>query len=483
MKTIRLTVNREPREATVAARAQLAELLRDHLHLTGTHLGCEHGVCGACTVLVNGRPLRSCITWAHACEGADVVTVEGLRDDPIGEALRDAFSRHHALQCGFCTPGMLITAWDVVTRLAPVDDAAIRRELSGNLCRCTGYMGIVAAVRAVARQRRSEGRADVNGEAGARESLRAPAASSEPPGTDAIGAGEATGRDLAAQDTATSESSKADTAHPATTDVADAGETIARVMASMAWYRSLVADVADAGETIARGSTAPCATAAPESAAPTAAPFEPFVVDPAHLPAAAPPASGADRAATRTDGWTRLERAFTVEQPVDALWTLFEDLPRVARCIPGVGVESAGADRFTGRAAIRFGPIAAAFDGEGSREADAERRTGAISGRGTDARGHATLEAELRYAMSGEDAPPDPKPRPRTRVDLAIRFRIQGGLAQFNRGDLVESFADVVLADFVRNCERMLAGEEVRSGGSASGLALLWRMIRARLGL
>ena len=459
MKTIHLTVNREPREATVAARTQLAELLRDHLHLTGTHLGCEHGVCGACTVLVNGRPIRSCITWAHACEGADVVTVEGLRDDPIGEALRDAFSRHHALQCGFCTPGMLITAWDVVTRLAPVDDAAIRRELSGNLCRCTGYMGIVAAVRAVARQRRSEGRADVNGEAGARESLGAPAASSEPPGTDAIGVGEATGRDLAAQDTATSESSKADTAHPATTDVADAGETIAR------------------------GSTAPCATAAPESAAPTAAPFEPFVVDPAHLPAAAPPASGADRAATRTDGWTRLERAFTVEQPVDALWTLFEDLPRVARCIPGVSVESAGADRFTGRAAIRFGPIAAAFDGEGIREADAERRTGAISGRGTDARGHATLEAELRYAMSGEDAPPDPKPRPRTRVDLAIRFRIQGGLAQFNRGDLVESFADVVLADFVRNCERMLAGEEVRSGGSASGLALLWRMIRARLGL
>ena len=459
MKTIHLTVNREPREATVAARTQLAELLRDHLHLTGTHLGCEHGVCGACTVLVNGRPIRSCITWAHACEGAEVVTVEGLRDDPVGEALRDAFSRHHALQCGFCTPGMLITAWDVVTRLAPVDDAAIRRELSGNLCRCTGYMGIVAAVRAVARQRRGDGAADVNGEAGARESLRAPAASSEPPGTDAIGAGEATGRDLAAQDTATSESSKADTAHPATTDVADAGETIAR------------------------GSTAPCATAAPESAAPTAAPFEPFVVDPAHLPAAAPPASGADRAATRTDGWTRLERAFTVEQPVDALWTLFEDLPRVARCIPGVGVESAGADRFTGRAAIRFGPIAAAFDGEGSREADAERRTGAISGRGTDARGHATLEAELRYAMSGEDAPPDPKPRPRTRVDLAIRFRIQGGLAQFNRGDLVESFADVVLADFVRNCERMLAGEEVRSGGSASGLALLWRMIRARLGL
>ena len=426
MKTIHLTVNHEPHEATVAARTQLAELLRDHLHLTGTHLGCEHGVCGACTVLMNGRPIRSCITYAHACEGADVVTVEGLGGDPVGKALRDAFVRHHALQCGFCTPGMLITAWDVVTRLAPVDDAAIRRELNGNLCRCTGYMGIVAAVQEVAWQRRGEGSADANGMAEARECLGAPATSSE--------------------------SSEVDTAHPAT-------------------------DVADAGETTARDSTTPCAAAVPESAAP----FEPFEVDPAHLPAAATPASGADRAATRAGGWTRLERAFTVEQPVDALWALFEDLPRVARCIPGVSVESAGADRFTGRAAIRFGPIAAAFDGEGTRETDAERRTGVISGHGIDPRGQATLEAELRYAMSGEEGIPDL--RPRTRVDLAIRFRVQGGLAQFNRGDLVESFADVVLAEFVRNCERLLSGKEVRNGKSASGLALLWRMIRARLGL
>ena len=424
MKTIHLTVNHEPHEATVAARTQLAELLRDHLHLTGTHLGCEHGVCGACTVLMNGRPIRSCITYAHACEGADVVTVEGLGGDPVGKALRDAFVRHHALQCGFCTPGMLITAWDVVTRLAPVDDAAIRRELNGNLCRCTGYMGIVAAVQEVAWQRRGEGSADANGMAEARECLGAPAASSE--------------------------SSEVDTAHPAT-------------------------DVADAGETTAQDSTTPCAAAVPESAAP----FEPFEVDPAHLPAAATPASGADRAATRAGGWTRLERAFTVEQPVDALWALFEDLPRVARCIPGVSVESAGADRFTGRAAIRFGPIAAAFDGEGTRETDAERRTGVISGHGIDPRGQATLEAELRYAMSGEEGIPDP--RPRTRVDLAIRFRVQGGLAQFNRGDLVESFADVVLTEFVRNCERLLSGKEVRNGKSASGLALLWRMIRARL--
>ncbi len=154
MKTIRLSVNREPCSAHIADRTQLAELLRDHLHLTGTHLGCEHGVCGACTVLVDGKPIRSCITYAHACEGANVVTVEGLKDDPTGRALREAFTRHHALQCGFCRAGMLITAWDIVTRLAPENEAAIRHELSGNLCRCTGYMGIVAAVGDVARQHR-----------------------------------------------------------------------------------------------------------------------------------------------------------------------------------------------------------------------------------------------------------------------------------------------------------------------------------------
>ena len=154
MTTVRLTVNGEPCSADVEGRTQLAELLRDHLHLTGTHLGCEHGVCGACTVLVDGKPIRSCITYAQACEGADVVTVEGLGDDPLGRALREAFARHHALQCGFCTPGMLIAAWDIVTRLAPTDEATIRHELSGNLCRCTGYMGIVAAVRDVARRHR-----------------------------------------------------------------------------------------------------------------------------------------------------------------------------------------------------------------------------------------------------------------------------------------------------------------------------------------
>ena len=144
-----LTVNGRFVEAAVEPRTHLADFVRDTLRLTGTHLGCEHGVCGACTVLIDGAPMRSCIAYAIACDGAEVRTIEGFDDDPLMQALRDAFTRHHALQCGYCTPGMLITAHDVVQRLPGADEARVREELSGNLCRCTGYAGIVEAIRSV----------------------------------------------------------------------------------------------------------------------------------------------------------------------------------------------------------------------------------------------------------------------------------------------------------------------------------------------
>ena len=146
---VSLTVNGRPVEAMVEPRTHLADFLRDTLRLTGTHLGCEHGVCGACTMLVDGAPIRSCIAYAVACDRADVRTIEGFDDDPLMRALREAFTRHHALQCGYCTPGMLITAYDIVRRLPGADEARVREELSGNLCRCTGYVGIVEAVRSV----------------------------------------------------------------------------------------------------------------------------------------------------------------------------------------------------------------------------------------------------------------------------------------------------------------------------------------------
>jgi carbon-monoxide dehydrogenase small subunit len=152
-----LTVNGRHIRARVEPRTHLGDLVRDSLDLTGTHLGCEHGICGACTILLDGEPARACLTFAGACEGASVTTIEGLDDDEIAGELRAAFNREHALQCGYCTPGMLVAARDLVLRLPEPDERRIRAGLSGNLCRCTGYVGIVRAVRGVIADRRARG--------------------------------------------------------------------------------------------------------------------------------------------------------------------------------------------------------------------------------------------------------------------------------------------------------------------------------------
>lgn len=149
MKPVSLKINGEQVAAVIEPRTHLADFLREHCRLTGTHVSCEHGVCGACTVMVDGAPVRACITLVVACDGSDVRTIEGFDDDDLMERLRNAFTREHALQCGFCTPGMLITARDIVQRLGRIDETRLRVELSGNLCRCTGYAGIVNAVSAV----------------------------------------------------------------------------------------------------------------------------------------------------------------------------------------------------------------------------------------------------------------------------------------------------------------------------------------------
>lgn len=155
---IRLTVNGNEYRIEVEARTHLADALREHCGLTATHIGCEHGVCGACTIEVDGAPQRSCLQSATRFEGKSVTTIEALDDDPLAMALREAFSREHALQCGYCTPGMLMTARDIVRRLPEADEARIRDELAGNLCRCTGYAGIVRAIQRVLAQRRDAAR-------------------------------------------------------------------------------------------------------------------------------------------------------------------------------------------------------------------------------------------------------------------------------------------------------------------------------------
>jgi carbon-monoxide dehydrogenase small subunit len=157
-----LTVNGRPRRVRIEPRRTLVDTLRDDLRLTGTHTGCEHGVCGSCTVLLDGDPVRSCLLFGVQAEGAEVTTVEGLADDPARlTAVQRAFRECHGLQCGFCTPGFLVSATALLERNPSPTDDEIRAGLSGNLCRCTGYQGIVRAVRRaaeiIAAERRGEG--------------------------------------------------------------------------------------------------------------------------------------------------------------------------------------------------------------------------------------------------------------------------------------------------------------------------------------
>jgi aerobic carbon-monoxide dehydrogenase small subunit len=152
--TVTLTVNGEGVQATLPARTPLIDLLRETLGLTATHLGCAHGVCGACTVRVDGQSVRACLMLAAQADGARVDTLEGLSDAGDLADLQEAFHRHNALQCGYCTSGMLLTAAELLDAPGPVPDrAAIRDQISGNYCRCTGYQAIVDAIEEVAQAR------------------------------------------------------------------------------------------------------------------------------------------------------------------------------------------------------------------------------------------------------------------------------------------------------------------------------------------
>jgi carbon-monoxide dehydrogenase small subunit len=148
----RLCLNGTAVTDDVLPRLSLADFLRERRNLTGTHLGCEHGVCGACTVLVDGEPARSCVMLAVACDDREVRTIEGFAGDPVMEALRRSFHQCHGLQCGFCTPAMLITARDLILRRRAGCEREIRDGLAGNICRCTGYTNIVTAIAVTAKE-------------------------------------------------------------------------------------------------------------------------------------------------------------------------------------------------------------------------------------------------------------------------------------------------------------------------------------------
>jgi carbon-monoxide dehydrogenase small subunit len=148
MTTVAMTVNGKPVSADVEPRTLLVQFLRENLRLTGTHVGCDTSQCGACVVHVDGKAAKACTLLALQCEGASLVTIEGLAANGALHPMQEAFREHHGLQCGFCTPGMIMTAVDMVNRLGVPDETTIRHELEGNICRCTGYHNIVKAIAA-----------------------------------------------------------------------------------------------------------------------------------------------------------------------------------------------------------------------------------------------------------------------------------------------------------------------------------------------
>ncbi len=359
MNAISLTVNGTAVSASVAPRTHLADFLREHLGLTGTHLGCEQGVCGACTVMIDGKPMRSCIAFAATCDGAEVRTIEGFAGDALMGELREAFSQHHALQCGFCTPGMLVSSHDIVSRLGAISEQEIRAELSGNLCRCTGYVGIVNAVHAVA-----EGKAA-------------------------------------------------------------AGVSVA------------VPDIGSAGA----GQGAPIAAKAPPPsvAAPSLAPAAPILGD--------------------MGGGSTLSQSVRIAAPVDAVWPALKDMDTLALCLPGAELESFDGTTARGRMVVKFGPIKAGFGGEAQVRFDDATRTGTVSGAGRDGGSGSQVRGEISFALRPEGAG--------SLLDVTLRYRITGALAQFSRGALVQNVVGHLAEIFAANLASRLGG----SGGAPAAAA------------
>jgi aerobic carbon-monoxide dehydrogenase small subunit len=428
MSNLRLTVNGRPVAAAVEPRTHLADFLRENLLLTGTHLGCEQGVCGACTVLIDGAPARSCITYPLACEGAEITTIEGLDDDEVTRELRAAFSREHGLQCGYCTPGMLVSARDIVTRLPDADERRVRLELSGNLCRCTGYLGIVRAVCAVLDERR--------------RNLVRPAPPPRPLGP--VGSGHA--RALA----------PAAAAGPGTAAPARA-----------------------AGPPDEQGSqTAGAAPLAERAPQPDMAAVRPAPASGATL--ADEPASQTGIAAARAGPATVLRQSFTVDHPRERVFAFFGRLEEVVACMPGAALTQPPQDgHLQGRLRVRLGPIAAVFAGEANVERDPARQSGVIRGQGRDARTGSSAIGEVSYVLVDERA------GAATRVEIEIGYALRGALAQFGRPAIVNDLAERLTAAFARNVEARLSGHAEPSAATAASEldagSLILSVIRTRI--
>ena len=409
---IRLTLNGRPVEADVEPRTHLADFLRERLHLTGTHLGCEHGVCGACTVLIDGAPARSCIVFAAACDGADVHTIEGFAEDGLMNALRAAFSKRHALQCGYCTPGMLMAGWDIARRLPGADESRIRKELAGNLCRCTGYRGIVEAIGDVLAMAEAP-------KAGAFPAPPTPvAAKMELPRTRS-----AAGSRAAAE--------------------AGPGSGAREIRNAREEPRGTIQGTRTPRE--------PEDTRGTESAE---------IPGPAKRTRVG---SGDSEASGPEIAWQTV-----VPAAPERLWETLRDVPRMVEALPGAELTGAPDEHpLRLRLAVAIGPMRPSFDGEADVSWDDTTRSGRIEGRAHDNASRSSGEGRIRFrVLETPDAGG-------AKLELAIRYRIRGPLAQFSRGPVVDAVIEQLLARFAENLEKTAAGEAIEDTAPPSGLQLL----------
>ena len=432
MRPVSLTVNGRPVEAVVEPRTHLADFVRDALRLTGTHLGCEHGVCGACTVLIDGAPMRSCIAYAVACDGADVRTIEGFDDDPLMRALRDAFIAHHALQCGYCTPGMLITAHDVVRRLPGADEARIREELSGNLCRCTGYVGIVEAVRSV---------------------LASPPACSDGvsatiAGTFEIARGADVGR-TTSEPGVTALPPGRGSGHEAPSSTVGPPVSPARTDAS---FPASQAPVRRRGPPDAMNADSASATRAPASA-----PERPA------------------RRASATSSAAESEHEVTLAIAPAMLWQRLQDIPTVVQCLPGVTLTGpANADPLSLGMTVAIGPMRARFEGTAHIAFDDRGRKATIEGRGHDARTRSTSQGHIELSVR-------PSRASGSVLALRLHYALKGPLAQFSRGAVVDAVVEQLLERFAANLASTAEGRAADSSPPLGGVGLVVAAFRRRL--
>ncbi len=410
MKTINLTVNGKAVAASVEPRTQLADFLRDALDLTGTHLGCEHGVCGACTLLIDGVPARSCITLAIACDGASITTIEGFGDDDaIMRALREAFTREHALQCGYCTPGMLASARDVVLRLPEASERDIRVAMSGNLCRCTGYVGIVRAIQSVIAGRKAKGLASpVN----PRTAL-GPAGSGHAKPTVAGSASAPQAQSLTA------------TAFPSSPALLPKGEGSVPLPSPREAPGTLLPSPPGRGT---EGEGKLMATA---------------------------PAMGKPQ--------TTLQLSFSVAHERAKVWDFFGRLDEVTGCLPGTSLLATPTDdHVEPRIRIKVGPIVAEFEGVADVVRDAPNHTGTIHGSARDTRSNSMTRGEIRYVLHEDQG------GAATRVDIEVGYTLTGALAQFSRSSLVQDIAKRMTETFSRNLQARI---DLGTGGTSAAHA------------